>query len=108
MLRSIERVVTQSGMAIGEVRIRHQEWGGNMRAEWGEDGYAVEPEFDLSDSRLLNPIARVNLEALGSYCSRWLPPGDAEQGRERIDDLIGRSERLSEVFEGWLAQRQTR
>ena len=30
------------------------------------------------------------------------------QARERIDDLIERSERLSEVFEGWLAQRQTR
>ena len=117
MLRSFERVVAQSGIATSDVRTRHHEWGGSMRAkmvevwdglytayrvsshavhgtwadllmshlEWSEEGYADESAFDLVDGRLLSPIARVNLEALGSTVRdgglRKIPSGHSYESR---------------------------
>ena len=96
MLASILRVCERSGLKIEDIPVKHQDWGGNMRAkmsesgwdglytayrgashsvhgtwvdmlmshlEWSEEGFAVEPAFDVSDTRMLSPTARINLEA---------------------------------------------
>jgi hypothetical protein len=74
--------------------------------EWSEEGFTIEPAYDVSDTRMLSPAGRLNLEAAMGYCERWLPAQDSDAAAERIIDLIDRSEALSVAFEGWLAERQ--
>ena len=82
-----------------DLLMRHVEYG-------GDEGYAAEPMFDISDSRLLNPVARINLEALAEYVRRWFSEDDAKLVFDRIEDLIKRSETVSVAFETWLQKQK--
>lgn len=78
-----------------DVLMRHVEYG-------GDEGFAAELMFDIADSRLLNPVARINLEALAEYVRRWFSEEDAKLVFDRIIDLITRSKAVSVAFETWL------
>ena len=82
-----------------DLLMRHVEYG-------GDEGYAAEPMFDISDSRLLNPVARINLEALAEYVRRGFSEDDAKLVFDRIEDLIKRSETVSMAFETWLQKQK--
>ena len=82
-----------------DLLMRHVEYG-------GDEGYAAEPMFDISDSRLLNPVARINLEALAEYVRRWFSEDDAKLVFDRIEDLIKKSETVSMAFETWLQKQK--
>jgi hypothetical protein len=53
--------------------------------EYSEDGFSVEWSLGATDSRLLNPTARLNLEAAGDYAARWF----AEEEKEVLFDRLG-------------------
>jgi hypothetical protein len=79
----------------------HGSWADVLmrRLVYSEEGFGGEWSLGFTDSRLLNALARLNLEAAGYYAGKWFEEADREAVFERLNRLIEHLEAVSHATE---------
>jgi hypothetical protein len=76
--------------------------------ECGDGNYAAEFAYDLSDCRLLSPMARITMDAIVAYAPNVLQEPELTILYDRINDLWKRSEVVSVAYETWINEQNAK
>src|SRR5207237_1848074 len=102
-LRALESEELYASYRIGSHAI-HGTWVDLVvsHLDCNDGDYAAEFAYDLSDSRLLSPMARITMDAVVAYAPNVLREAELAILHERINDLWRRSEAVSVAYENWM------